>query len=90
LKKEGLFKKQGGSHKTWKKRWFVLDDEKVQYFDPKKKDKALVFFLFSPPSIFLSLSSFSPLFPHFKLPPPSVAIFSLLLLPPSSPIQFIH
>lgn len=42
LKKEALFKKQGGSHKSWKKRWFVLDEEKIQYFDPKKKDKALV------------------------------------------------
>lgn len=33
LSKSGFLKKQGLKNKTWKKRWFVLDTEKLQYFD---------------------------------------------------------
>jgi len=41
LKKEGVFKKLGGQTKNWKTRHFVLDENKIQYFDPKKRSKAL-------------------------------------------------
>jgi len=32
----GLFMKHGGSHKSWKSRWFVCDDTKVYYYQDKK------------------------------------------------------
>ena len=35
--KEGWMKKQGLKNKNWKKRWFVLDHEKCQYFENQDK-----------------------------------------------------
>jgi len=36
VSKEGFLRKQGGSIKTWKKRWFVLHDADLAYY---KRDK---------------------------------------------------
>jgi len=38
--KEGWMTKQGGSIKTWKKRWFVLKGNKLYYFKGKTDDDA--------------------------------------------------
>ena len=27
-------KKEGGHHKSWKTRWFILDHEKISYYRP--------------------------------------------------------
>ncbi|XP_062513670.1 uncharacterized protein LOC134189425 [Corticium candelabrum] len=32
--KEGIMKKEGGHHKSWKTRWFILDHEKISYYRP--------------------------------------------------------
>ncbi|EMD48483.1 PH domain containing protein [Entamoeba histolytica KU27] len=37
---EGWGKKQGGSVKTWKKRWFVLKDNRLWYFASKTAEEA--------------------------------------------------
>eukprot|EP01126_Amoeba_proteus_P018378 TRINITY_DN1934_c0_g1_i7.p1 TRINITY_DN1934_c0_g1~~TRINITY_DN1934_c0_g1_i7.p1 ORF type:complete len:471 (-),score=100.78 TRINITY_DN1934_c0_g1_i7:221-1633(-) len=34
--KEGFLTKQGGSYKTWKRRWFVLKGQNLYYFKTKK------------------------------------------------------
>lgn len=34
-RKEGYMKKQGGQIKTWKKRWFVLENGSLSYFKSK-------------------------------------------------------
>jgi hypothetical protein len=41
--KEGLLTKQGGSWQSWRKRWFVLSDNTVSYYDPD--EVSAVFFL---------------------------------------------
>eukprot|EP01091_Cochliopodium_minus_P012932 TRINITY_DN403_c0_g1_i1.p1 TRINITY_DN403_c0_g1~~TRINITY_DN403_c0_g1_i1.p1 ORF type:complete len:492 (-),score=158.80 TRINITY_DN403_c0_g1_i1:87-1562(-) len=38
---EGWLVKEGGIHKNWKKRWFVLKDGAITYFDSKNSDKKL-------------------------------------------------
>jgi len=38
--KEGWLTKQGGSIKTWKRRWFVLKDDKIYYFKGQKDAEA--------------------------------------------------
>lgn len=37
----GWLRKQGLKNKTWKKRWFVLDHEKLQYFEDEKMKKVM-------------------------------------------------
>lgn len=39
LSLSGMLKKLGNKAPTWKKRIFILDHEKLQYFDPKNKSK---------------------------------------------------
>ena len=39
--KEGWLTKQGGSRKSWKRRWFVLKDSAVYYFKTKETGNAL-------------------------------------------------
>ncbi|KAJ5079663.1 sesquipedalian [Anaeramoeba ignava] len=39
--KEGFLTKQGGAHKSWKKRWFALDSENLLYFKNETKKKLL-------------------------------------------------
>lgn len=34
--KEGWLTKCGGSHKSWKKRWFILQENLLYYFADKK------------------------------------------------------
>lgn len=39
LSQSGMLKKLGNNAPTWKKRLFILDSQKLQYFDPKNKAK---------------------------------------------------
>lgn len=41
LQKTGWLKKQGLKNKNWKRRWFVLDHEKLQYWEDEKCKKVL-------------------------------------------------
>jgi hypothetical protein len=34
--KRGFLKKQGNSHKNWKRRWFHLDNSAISYFKSNK------------------------------------------------------
>lgn len=34
--KQGFLRKQGNTHKNWKRRWFHLDNGSVSYFKSKK------------------------------------------------------
>ena len=38
IDKQGFMNKQGGSWKSWKKRWFVLNGETLYYFESNKPD----------------------------------------------------
>ncbi len=40
--KEGFLKKQGNTHKNWKKRWFHLDKHAVRYYKSKKVKRILL------------------------------------------------
>lgn len=36
ITKQGYLKKQGSQHKSWKRRWFRLDSNKISYFGSMK------------------------------------------------------
>jgi len=39
--KQGWLKKQGGMIKTWKRRWFVLRDKRLYYYENEKSEEAI-------------------------------------------------
>lgn len=39
--KEGWLTKQGGNHKTWKKRWFILHKTRIWYFENERADNPI-------------------------------------------------
>lgn len=34
--KEGIMKKEGGGHKSWKTRWFILNHQQISYYKPSQ------------------------------------------------------